>query len=1329
MCKENIFFKFSHKQLVLVAAPVSTGAYLFMIQLSLMKKGVLSIIICAFFVLAGHASAATYYFNNAVNQDPTELGNYWNDSDQTDPATQLPDFSVDEVTIVSGATFNGSITFNFNAENNGTIEGNAIFHDTSSNNGTVIGDVTFYGDTTQDRGQIIGVKTRYYTTNISPNIGFDATSLVIADGCDVDLSNLEYDDTIIDFITLNGGHFFKQNQPVLPKYYFTNTVDSDPVELGNYWYNSNFTWQAEALPAFSVDRVIVVSGATFNGDIKFNGKAVNNGTITGNAVFNDESVNNGTIEGNAIFKNGSSQNNGTVIGTKTRYFDSTTATSDDFVLNGPWIIVADGLELDARSAKVDSGTIFITLNGGSFKQFDTPRATLEKKEVTLTYTDLLNENSIPNTDDFTILVNGTMVPISSITISGNQVFLLLPYDIGVNDIVTLSYTPNNPALQASGGFLFPSLLNLKVYYTILTNAQALHYSLAIKGRLYVPDGVAGTLSILDMRDDRIVSTISGLYGAYYINAIGNKIYVSGGNKVYIIDALTNTLITTLTVGNGVQTALLSGTKLYVISGNVDSVYIIDTNTDTIIKTLLVGIQPFYAVAVGKYVYVVNTGSNYLSVIDTTTDTLASDISIGSIQLFISVVGTKLYVSTPGTNSVTVVDTLTNTVIKVIPINTSSFYSNSVGNEIYIGNYGGTPTVTVINSLTDSITATIQAGQSPYSSQSFGSKVYVPNLDASGVGHVTVIDVTTHTVSDTIEIEAAGYYVTVGDSKVYATSPAKGVHIIDPTTLPSLLPNLVSFSTSASSGTYSAGQTISLTAHFGRPLASGSTMTVHLNSGGSAILNQVSGATLSGTYTIGVNDTTPDLAIDSITSASVTDATNTYTRTLYDLPSSQGSFTAENSFITRNLGDTINIKVGSYQSFNTGSHPYQVSAPINGYLYVANQGANTVSVINASTGTTTTTIPVGSEPYGLTTATIASVPYLYVANTGSDTVSVINTQTNTVTATISVGVKPYYLATIGTNVYVTNGQSNTVSVINATINTVTATIPVGSYPRGIKAHGTDLYVANYGDPNYSGGNSVSVIDSLTNQVTTTIILPGGSDGPRGVTVLGNKVYVANFRSNSVSVIDTATNQVTATIPVGEGPRGIIGLGTTVYVENFDEGTISVIDTLTNTVTKTITVGHSPAGMSLSGTDLYLSAFQDDRLYVLDTTTNTLRAQPAVVTTPAPITISGGMSAPASSPAPVPPATLPPPPFTRSLRLGMRGEDVRRLQQYLNTHHCPVTLTGIGSKGKESTYFGQKTRAAVICFQNMNKQSILEPLGLKAGTGIVGALTAGYIAMNP
>jgi hypothetical protein len=79
------------------------------------------------------------------------------------------------------------------------------------------------------------------------------------------------------------------------------------------------------------------------------------------------------------------------------------------------------------------------------------------------------------------------------------------------------------------------------------------------------------------------------------------------------------------------------------------------------------------------------------------------------------------------------------------------------------------------------------------------------------------------------------------------------------------------------------------------------------------------------------------------------------------------------------------------------------------------------------------------------------------------------------------------------------------------------------------------------------------------------------------------------------------------------------------------------------------------------------------------------------------------------------------FTRSLRFGMRGEDVRQLQIYLNTNGYTVSTTGPGSPGKETTYFGLATVRALIRFQEAHAQLILTPLGLTKGTGFFGAAT--------
>jgi len=61
------------------------------------------------------------------------------------------------------------------------------------------------------------------------------------------------------------------------------------------------------------------------------------------------------------------------------------------------------------------------------------------------------------------------------------------------------------------------------------------------------------------------------------------------------------------------------------------------------------------------------------------------------------------------------------------------------------------------------------------------------------------------------------------------------------------------------------------------------------------------------------------------------------------------------------------------------------------------------------------------------------------------------------------------------------------------------------------------------------------------------------------------------------------------------------------------------------------------------------------------------------------------------------------FTRDLTLGSTGSDVTLLQQYLNSHGFQVSLSGVGSPGNESDYFGLKTQIALSKYQSVNSIS--------------------------
>ncbi|WP_234542111.1 IPT/TIG domain-containing protein [Streptomyces shenzhenensis] len=280
----------------------------------------------------------------------------------------------------------------------------------------------------------------------------------------------------------------------------------------------------------------------------------------------------------------------------------------------------------------------------------------------------------------------------------------------------------------------------------------------------------------------------------------------------------------------------------------------------------------------------------------------------------------------------------------------------------------------------------------------------------------------------------------------------------------------------------------------------------------------------------------------------------------------------------------------------GNTPFRLAAAPNGNVYVANFGANTVSVIDSTTNTVIgSPIPVGVWPRGVAIANGRA----YVANSNSDTVSVIDTATNSLVGSpIPLAGSPFGVAAAQNgHVFVTQQNLNTVSVIDSTTNTVIGSpIPVGSVPRGAAvAPNGRVYVTN----SSLSANSVSVIDSTTNMVIATI--PVGS-GPADLAAAPNgRVYVANFAANSVSVIDSTTNMVIATIPVGNGPSGVaVAPSGLVYVTNGNSDTVSLIDSVTDTVIGSpIPVGDGPTGVTVA---------PNGSAYVADQNANTVSVLP-------------------------------------------------------------------------------------------------------------------------
>ena len=176
------------------------------------------------------------------------------------------------------------------------------------------------------------------------------------------------------------------------------------------------------------------------------------------------------------------------------------------------------------------------------------------------------------------------------------------------------------------------------------------------------------------------------------------------------------------------------------------------------------------------------------------------------------------------------------------------------------------------------------------------------------------------------------------------------------------------------------------------------------------------------------------------------------------------------------------------------------------------------------------------------------------------------------------------------------STSTVHVINTSTGAVLTSISVSGWAGDIATSpdGTHVYVGTYSSS--GGSNTLDVISTATNTVTSTIAVTGGGIfTAMAINPAGTEMFVT--LQTAVAVVNLSTQRTVADIALS-GAEGIAvnPNGSAAYATNGFHGgaahsnTVSVISTSTNTVTRTFTGFTEPTNLTVNpaGTELYVSS---------------------------------------------------------------------------------------------------------------------------------------------
>lgn len=200
-------------------------------------------------------------------------------------------------------------------------------------------------------------------------------------------------------------------------------------------------------------------------------------------------------------------------------------------------------------------------------------------------------------------------------------------------------------------------------------------------------------------------------------------------------------------------------------------------------------------------------------------------------------------------------------------------------------------------------------------------------------------------------------------------------------------------------------------------------------------------------------------------------------------------------------------------------------------YTANQGDNTVTVIDVATSQAIGSIATGgSSPFSVQVSPDGT--QLYVGN-NDNTLLIVDTGTLVIIKTVTVGfaTNAFAVENAGRMLYASHFASGQVTEIDMFTGNAVRTFDLGGTPQGMAVNrkGTHLYVAN--EAGY-----LNDVDLTTGQIGTQIPLMGGGFGV-GVTPDDHEAWIAIPYSGKVQIFNLQQRRITGTLDVGGEPRRI------------------------------------------------------------------------------------------------------------------------------------------------------------------------------------------------